>query len=295
MRAAAFAAALAVVSVSGAVDEFLDAPAAYGLAHVQVAFGVDGHHVQECELSRHVARPPEAVEDCVRRPEQRGPVVEDPHDLVAAIGLVSEGLLPVGREIDVPRRAGRAECSRAGLDGYRTHAGAVPLTDVDALVGAIARIDEPVFADHDAMRMTAAAGGELPRAGAHAAHLAQVVSASVEHRHAVVAVAVGDIYAAALSGFRIRVGIDGDICRTMQECVAEAFGGRVPSANAVRRVTKELGPDLKQQGAAVVAPLLDHTIPVAADPHIVFVIDEAAMGAVRQNRVLASVRLSRGD
>src|SRR5207302_6116246 len=110
-------------------------------------------------------------------------------------------------------------------------------------------IDEPVFADHDAMRMAAAGGGELSRAGAHAAHLAQVASASVEHHHAVVAVAVRDIYAAALSGFRIRVGIDGDIRGTMQERVAEAFGGRVPGANAVRRVTKELRPDLEQQGA----------------------------------------------
>src|SRR6266513_983599 len=127
MRAAAFAAALAVGSVSGAVNDLLEAAAAYGLAHVQVASGVDGHDVQECELSRHVARPPESVEDCVRRPEQGGPVVEDPHDLVAAIGLVHEGLLPVGGEIDVPRRAGRAECSRAGLDGNRPYEGAVPL------------------------------------------------------------------------------------------------------------------------------------------------------------------------
>src|SRR5207302_10551240 len=171
MRAAAFAAALAVVSVSGAVDKFLDAPAAYGLAHVQVAFGVDGHHVQECELSRHVARPPEAVEDCVRRPEQRGPVVEDPHDLVAAIGLVHDGLLPVGREIDVPRRAGRAECSRAGLDRYRPHEGAVPPHDVAALVPAIAPLHEPVFADPDPPRTPPAPARAPPPPAAPPPHL----------------------------------------------------------------------------------------------------------------------------
>src|SRR5882762_2565888 len=139
--------------------------------------------------------------------------------------------------------------------------------------------------------MAAASGRKLARAGTDAAHLAQVAAAPVEDHHAVVAVAVRDVHAAAFSRYGVRVWIHGNVRRTMQERAAEALGRRVPGANAVSRVTEELRPDLQQQ-VAVVAVLLDHTISIAADPDIVFVIDETAMGAVRQNRVLASVRLS---
>ena len=108
-----------------------------------------------------------------------------------------------------------------------------------------------------------------------------------------IAVAVRDVHAAAFTGDRIRVGIDGDVRRPVQQRLAAAFEGRVSAASHCRRVVAgKLSADLEQLGAAVVAPLLHDAIRIAADPDIVLVIDEAAVDAVRQNRVLARVRLS---
>src|SRR5258708_18455556 len=89
------------VTVRAAVDEFLDATTADRFARVQISLRVDRHHVQEGEVSGHMPGPPEPGEDRARRPEERGPLVEDPHDLVPAVGLVHENLRPGGRQLDV--------------------------------------------------------------------------------------------------------------------------------------------------------------------------------------------------
>ena len=73
------------------------------------------------------------------------------------------------------------------------------------------------------MRMAAAARCELARAGTDAAHLAKILPAPVKHRYAVIAVAVRDVHAAAFTGDRIRVRIDGDVRRTVQQGLAAAF------------------------------------------------------------------------
>src|SRR5258708_23607700 len=78
--------------------EFRDRPTADGLAHEEITPRGDGHHMQERELAGPMAGTTEPAED------RLGCVVEDPHDLVATVGLVHERLLSIGREIDVPRR-----------------------------------------------------------------------------------------------------------------------------------------------------------------------------------------------
>src|SRR5207249_4569079 len=52
-------------------------------------------------------------------------------------------------------------------------------------------------------------------------------------------------------------------------------------------VTLKFLPDLQQQGAAVVGILLYDSIPIAADPNVVLVIDITAVHAVRQDGVLS--------
>src|SRR5439155_13899719 len=111
-RAAAIAAA--------AVDELLDAPAADGLADVQVAARVDGHHVQEGELPCHVPGPAEPAEDRLL-PEQRRAVVEDPHDLVCRLRLekknnvtmaITPGIALTDRAVENQRLIDRYRCHR---------------------------------------------------------------------------------------------------------------------------------------------------------------------------------------
>src|SRR6202011_1182272 len=98
---------LAITAIAVLQRELLDAPAANRLAHVQIAFRVDGHHVQEREVAGHVPGPAEAVEERTRRSGEGGRMIESPQDLVAAVGHVHEGLPRLCREIDVPRRTSR--------------------------------------------------------------------------------------------------------------------------------------------------------------------------------------------
>src|SRR6266700_3565147 len=235
-RATAFTTVSVTVIIGPAVDEFLDATAADRFARVQIPLRVDRHHVQEGEVSGHVPWSPEPGEDRARRPEERGLVVKDPHDLVSAVGLVHESLLPVGREIDIPRGPGGAERSRAGDDGYGPHESAILLIDIDPIVAAIARIYKAVLADHDAMRMPAISRGELTGTCAHASHLAEIRPVPFKNHHAVIAVAVRDV--------DIPVGrIHGDVRRQVQESLAVPFRQDVRASPAARRivVAHELG------------------------------------------------------
>ena len=59
------------------------------------------------------------------------------------------------------------------------------------------------------MRMAAPAGGELTVTRAHRAHLAQILPVCVEHDHAMIAIAVGDVDLAVS-------GIHGDVRRKAQ-------------------------------------------------------------------------------
>ena len=107
--------------------------------------------MQEGELSGHVPGAPEACKD--RRIGNSGGriafecsrVVQDPHDLVSAVGLVHEGLHGIRRKIDVPRRTGRAERRGARNDRNSLHERACGGTralrvNVDSILAAIARI-----------------------------------------------------------------------------------------------------------------------------------------------------------
>src|SRR5215472_14990758 len=91
------------VAGAGYHVEPLDSTTAHRLPDVYVALRVDRHHVQEREVAGHVPGTTEPGQDRSRRrqagirrnvagPGESGGVVEDPHDLVAAVGLVHEGL-----------------------------------------------------------------------------------------------------------------------------------------------------------------------------------------------------------
>jgi hypothetical protein len=136
------------------------------------------------------------------------------------------------------------------------------------------------------MRMAAIAGGELIGARTHAAHLAQIIAVSIKDDHAMVAIAVGDVDAAYLTGDRVRVGIDRNGRREVQEGVTVAglrggaIGARAGASRKVGSIADELGSNLEQHNAAIVGVLLNHAISVAADPDVVLVIDIAAVNAV---------------
>jgi hypothetical protein len=92
---------LEILGFHGALaHEFLDAPTTDRLSRVEIALRVNGHHVQEGEIPGHVSGTAEPGEDRV------GYVIEDPHDLVAAVGDVHELLAIVRRKVDVPRGPG---------------------------------------------------------------------------------------------------------------------------------------------------------------------------------------------
>src|SRR6185312_8626033 len=292
--------------IPGARDqrELLNAATADRFAGVEVALGVDCHHVQECEVAGHVSGPAESAENRRirstrrRRVIQRTRVVQDPHDFVSAIRLVHEALHDVRREVHVPRRTRRADRRSARNDRYLLHerAGRRPRPfriDIESILAAIACVDEAVVGKHDAMRMATVPGGELAGTRPHPAHLPLISAVLVEHDHAVVAVAVRDI------DFAVG-GIHGDVSREAQIYRA---GAGLPDVSPTRsgasdevarcahrinsRVTFEFRADRHQQ-MTVVRIFLHDAVAVASDPHVVLVIDEATMNAVRQDGVLAA-------
>jgi hypothetical protein len=89
-------------------------------------------------------------------------VIEDPHDLVAAVGNVHELLAIVRREVDVPRGAGGPD-SWVPVPGMTGMAWRRKLpsrrVDIDPILAAIACVHEPVGAEDDAVRMATTTGG----------------------------------------------------------------------------------------------------------------------------------------
>src|SRR5262249_8055353 len=168
----------------------------------------------------------------------------------------------------------------AGDHGNGLDEGAVSPVDVDAILAAIAGIDEPIATEHDAVGMAAVTSRELAGPGAHAAHLAEELPGAVEDDHPVVPVAVGDVDAAPLTGDGVGVRIDGDVGGQIEECLTAprliGVDARPRAAGEVGTIAQELGPDLQQHGLAVVGVLLhDAVVTVAADPEVALVVDEA--------------------
>src|SRR5262249_50257815 len=159
-----------VVVATGLQFELLNAPPADGLADVEVTLRIDGHHVQERELTGHVPGPAKTGQDFAGR------VIEDPHQLVAAIGVVHELLRPIRPAIDVPR----VSCRPESIGARNNWNDAMQVTEfvehLISVVAPIARVDEPLPAHDHAVRMPAVAGEELARVAAHTAPVTQVLS-----------------------------------------------------------------------------------------------------------------------
>ena len=240
--------------------------------------------MQEGEVASHVTRTPEAREDGAGRARERRGVVELPEDFIAAVRVEQEGLAPVGREGDVPggpdrRRVGAG----AWLDGNDALELAELVEDLHAIVLTIAHVHQAVIAEHDAVRMAAVAGPELPRAFARLTPLPQVAALLVEDGDAEVPVTVRDI--------DVAVGrIDRDVGGLVQQGAA-AVQARA-TAGRRRGIADPLGADLQQQRLAVVRILLDDAVAVAGDPDVVLVIDEAAVETGRHRGELRGARVA---
>ena len=102
----------------------------------------------------------------------------------------------------------------------------------------------------------------------------------LEYDHAVVSVAVGHVHAAALMRHRIRIRIDPDIGRLVDQRMAhvrERVAAAVAAGIRRRVVADVVDPDLIQPRRAVVRILYLDAVAVASDPDVVLVIDEAAV------------------
>ena len=166
---------------------------------------------------------------------------------------------------------------------------------LDPVVAPIARVDVAVVTTHDAVRMATIARREESREVSQwivyrcrhrivvrplpePRHGAVVVV--LEYDHAVVAVAVGHVHAAALMRHRIRIRIDPDIGRLVDQRMAhvrERVAAAVAAGIRRRVVADVVDPDLIQPRRAVVRVFDLHAVAVAADPDVVLVIDEAAV------------------
>src|SRR6185295_19284762 len=99
--------------------------------------------------------------------------------------------------------------------------------------------------------------------------LPQVATGGVEHDHAVIAIAVGDVDAAALAGDRIPLRVDVHVRGLVQQRVA-LVGGRVGpgvAARVARRIVADTArPYLQQQLRAVMLVFLHDAVAVTRDP-----------------------------
>src|SRR4030095_4176316 len=82
-------------------------------------------------------------------------------------------------------------------------------------------------------------------------------------------------------------GIHGHVRRLVQErpaLVCVRVGPRIAASVIVcRPVAHSLAADLQQQGLTIVRVLLHDAIPIAGDPNVVLVIDEAPVDAIWQD------------
>src|SRR3954453_6888564 len=174
-----------------------------------VALTVDGDVVQRSEHAHLPSGATEAAERFFRR------VVDQTHLAVHAIDHIDELLLLVGREYEIVDRAGATRCLLIDMLGDEA---AVLAENLQAIVDAVADMDETILVDANAMHRIA----ELLRwrAGrivgrrlliawlvAIGAPVALVgASLGVKHHHAAVRVAVGGEHF-------LRHDVDGNVCR----------------------------------------------------------------------------------
>src|SRR5712692_1900944 len=248
------------------VDELLQPFPLPGFGRVDVALGIGRDAVHSVELAGLTS----AV-------AERGHLLErlahdDAHPVVLTVGHEDETLLRVPRERDVP---GRARAQRVPGKERFLHAGAARAEYLQAIIGAIAHVDQPIIRTLDAVHRVAellrrrrlwivvAELGvvRLVAVGAPVAlHLAGI---GVEHRHALVGVAVRDV---GLVGLRI----DPDLGDPAEVLEIVAAGVLAEPADL-------------QQELAVLGELEDVRIllAVAADPNVAFVVDVDAVIGLR--------------
>src|SRR5262245_4747161 len=137
--------------------------------------------------------------------------------------------------------------------------------------------------------MPAAGCGKLAGARARRAPLPQVLTLRIENDDAVIAVAVRDVDRSALLGSGIRIRINRNVRRVVQQCAA-AVAARLAARRIWRlgarrwTIARAFRPNLQEYLLAVVRPLLHDTIGVASKPDVVLVVGKAAVDAVGQNR-----------
>ena len=286
---------MTVAVVALGVRELLHAASVDRFAGVDIALRVDRVAVQVRELTGLMSRLTQVRDDRAEQPIHRV------HDLVPAVDLEKVGLVRVIGEAEVPRRTGGAE-PRHAVDSQR-HAGArydrndahrqaVRVAalgeDFNAVIRAVANVDQPVVATDDAVRMATVARRKLAERVSQrvvhrsrdAAPLAQVRADRAEHHDAMVTVAIGDVDAAALSRDRVRSRIDPNVGRLVKQRVAhirQGVAARIAAGIRGRVVAHAFGADLQQLRRAVVRPLLHDAVAVAGDPDVVLVVDEAAV------------------
>src|SRR5690349_6474626 len=250
LTAVTLAVASAVTVVAFDVHELLYAPAVDGLSRVDVPLRIDSIAVQERELACLMPWLTDTADDriCVGARAQHRM-----QDLVAPVDLEHVGLEGVVGEPQVPCRAGSAEaCGSADAERLTR-----PWQDVDdalqiahlvehldAIVGTIAHVDQVVVAPDHAVGMPAVARGEEPaRIGLRivdhagdATPLPQVLSGRAEHDDTMIAVAIGDVNAAALARLRVRIRVNPYVGGLIQQCralVRIGIGARIAALVAV--------------------------------------------------------------
>src|SRR3984957_5352963 len=251
--------------------EFLDALSGIDLGGIDVAFGIDRHRMDPVKLPGVAAVVSETADD--------GPIlaVQDPDFIVLAIGAQQIGLFRVGPDRDIPHRA---VAERALLVEPLFHEAAVLPENLDAIIDAVADIDEPVIGDLHAMHGIAELRRHrrlriirrLPvvvwRVAIGAPRRLVGARRGVEHDDAAIAIAVGDI------DF-VRIPVDGSLGRLaeLRGVVAALARGDLADLHHEFAVEGEF-----QNGVVVVgvSPDPDETLVVdldtvfAADPFVAF-------------------------
>jgi len=241
------------------VDEFLDALAFVSLGRVEVALRIGRDAVHAVELAG-LAPAVAEVGELFQRLAQH-----DADLCIAAVGEKDIGLLRVLRERDVPHRtlAEAALREEGFLDelAVRTehlqpvvHAVADVQQAIVGEIGAVHRVAE--LLGRRRVRIVAAEIGVVRPIAVCAPIALHLAGIGVEHGHALVAVAVGDV------GF-VRFRIDPDLRHPAE--IIRIVAAFVPAETA----------DLQQE-FSVLGEFQDVGVfcPVAADPDVALVVDE---------------------